>query len=886
MRKGKRCRQRGVINMSERMVLHRMENRAETGYTTWGSHWRKGTVLRDAVFSAENEEGRRIPLQSRITACWPDGSVKWAAHTGDSAGMGKQITTLAEPSSGSLQEPVNETEKIKLEELEDCIRIDAGSTRATVHKSGQILISDLVTDHRMTAKTAVLTMILEKREKKVEGKESSLLRREIPFSGEIKEVTVQEAGPLRAVIKAAGTHRNKEEEKLAFQLYMEFCYNSSEIKFTHTFFYDGDEKYDFLKGIGIQFAVPVEGAPYNRHIKFGIDHGVFHESPALLLSWRPRVPERIYQAQINGEFLRLTPERDSEALTAAGQIPIWGEYVLWQDSASHYSIRKRISDEDCCYVEGLHGNRAPGVMGFGGENGGILLGRKDCWQKYPSTMKVSSLDGDMAQASLWFWSPESEAMDFRHYAKEGYSQSYYEGFDFMGATPYGIANTNEFTLRGFPGEIPGDETIRNFACQVQKPPVYIASPEYYHELQAFGVWSLPRRDTPAENWLEDQLDRTVDFYKKEIEVRNWYGFFHYGDFMHTYDKTRHCWRYDMGGYAWQNTELVPTLWLWFAFLRSGREDIYTMAEAMSRHCSEVDTYHLGAYRGIGSRHNVRHWGCSCKEARIAMAGHHRFYHYLTGDYRLQDVFEDVKDGDFALLTVDPLGLFFDKEKMVYPTHARSGPDWSSFCSNWMTEWERTENRKYMDKIVTGIEDLKKTPFKLISGSDFEYNPEDSHLRYIGERATGGTHLQICMGAVQVWLELAQLLEDEEWTRMLADFGRFYYLPREKQQELTGGLLGEKVFTYPYMAAGIAAFGANYYKDHELGRQVWQVMKGCLKEEVGDGLFGITPLRDAGNQEVLYEMPRVSTNVLSQWSLNVIVALDLIREDLPTEFEEE
>ena len=65
-------------------------------------------------------------------------------------------------------------------------------------------------------------------------------------------------------------------------------------------------------------------------------------------------------------------------------------------------------------------------------------------------------------------------------------------------------------------------------------------------------------------------------------MRSWYGMFNYGDIMHTYDPFRHSWRYDMGGYAWQNTELVPTLWLWLAFMRSGREDIFTMAEAMSR----------------------------------------------------------------------------------------------------------------------------------------------------------------------------------------------------------------------------------------------------------------------------------------------------------------
>ena len=862
--------------MSEKIHLTLMENRAVTGYAAWGSYWRKGAVSKNTYFTAEDEKGNTVPIQSRITAYWPDGSVKWAAHTGDSRKLGENITiTVCD------NKPVNEKiTGIQIKEDWDNIQIDGGSTKVTIYKQGNILLSDLITNHQMTANRATLELILEEHSQKKE----ELIKKEVSYIGEIREAVVEEAGEVRAVIKVTGIHKNIKFEKLPFMLYIEVYYNSPEVKFIHTFIYDGDEEKDFLKGIGIKFQTPVTGAAYNRHIKFGIDKGVFHESTALLLSWHPRIPQEIYERQIAGKFLNLLPERDSDALKAAGEMPIWGEYVLWQNSASHYSIRKRISDNDCCYIEALHGKQASGVMAYGGETGGLMLGLKNYWEKYPSTLKVKYLDQDTAESSLWFWSAESEAMDFRHYTKRGYSRTYYEGFDFMGATPYGIANTNEFVLAGFSGEIPEDWNIKAFAHQVQKPPVYVAEPKYYHELKAFGSWSLPDRSTPSQNWLEDQLDKILAFYKEEIKVRNWYGFFHYGDFMHSYDKTRHSWRYDMGGYAWQNTELVPTLWLWYSFLRTGREDIFTIAEAMTRHCSEVDTYHLGPYRGIGSRHNVIHWGCSCKEARIAMAGHHRFYYYLTGDYRLQDVFEDVKDGDYALLQIDPLRVFFNKEDMVYPTHARSGPDWSSFCSNWMTEWERHENTSYRDKIITGIKDLKQTPYQLISGSDFEYNPLDSHLRYIGERATGGTHLQICMGAVQVWLELAEILEDEEWKKMLADFGRFYYLPHEEQLSLTKGEIGDKVFTYPFMAGGIAAYGAFYYKDHRLGRQVWEVLKNCLLEEIKDEAFTTYPVEEAGNQEILHEMPYISTNVLSQWSLNVILALEFAKEDLPYRFE--
>ena len=37
------------------------------------------------------------------------------------------------------------------------------------------------------------------------------------------------------------------------------------------------------------------------------------------------------------------------------------------------------------------------------------------------------------------------------------------------------------------------------------------------------------------------------------------------------------------------------------------------------------------------------------EARIAMAGHHRYLYYLTGDRRLEDIFEELKDNEMSFL---------------------------------------------------------------------------------------------------------------------------------------------------------------------------------------------------------------------------------------------
>jgi hypothetical protein len=65
--------------------------------------------------------------------------------------------------------------------------------------------------------------------------------------------------------------------------------------------------------------------------------------------------------------------------------------------------------------------------------------------------------------------------------------------------------------------------------------------------------------------------------------------------MHTYDSDRHVWRYDIGGFAWDNSELSPDLWLWTQALRTGAAQPWRLAEAMTRHTSEVDTYHMGRF---------------------------------------------------------------------------------------------------------------------------------------------------------------------------------------------------------------------------------------------------------------------------------------------------
>lgn len=864
----------------KQVKFHFMGNRSRNGFVTFGTPWKKGEVSEADYFKMVSD-GKDVPVQSKVTAYWQDGSVKWSAHTVNAECLGEEIELVTDNSDISVEV----SDGIEVLETDKLIVVNTKKLSVSFAKSGELLIKGARMGDSTRLNSARLVCVLEEREET----EGAYIRKEVKYISDIQNMSVYEKGPLKTVIKAEGIHRNAVtgKENYPFIVYFTIHNDEAGIGVTHTFLCDIAEtdKY-YLKGIGMEFAVPMAGEAYNRHIKIAGDYGYIDEALQLLSCWRPRLNPEIYPNQTKGNKVDLINE--PLARERLFDVPIWGSYRLYQSSSRFFSLKKKVNKENVAYIDANFGGRAKGILCVDSENGAVALANKDFWQKYPSSLWADDLDKSEAKLTMWFWSPESEALDYRHYETEGHSQSYYEGADEVRSTPYGIANTNDLKVFFFePGEsMVSDENLERCYETVDKPAHLLALPEYYHDVRAFGDWSLVSKDTPLKAWLEEQLDAALEFYKTEIEQRNWYGLYNYGDFMHTYDRGRHCWRYDMGGYAWQNTELVPTLWLWYAFLRTGREDIFTLAEAMSRHCGDVDMYHFGEYKGIGSRHNVLHWGDSCKEARIAMAGHHRVYYYITGgDYRTGDVMDSVVDADYSLLNIDPLRVVLGEETTMYPTHARSGPDWSTFTSNWMTAWERRKDTKYRDKIVTGINDIKATPFKLYSGTMYEYDPETGHLGYIGEN-TNGSHLALCMGGPQTWFEMADMLDDEEFKDMMADYGAFYWLPKDEKTRRTDGKVTTRGWAYPYMAASIAAYGANRKKDAKLGYQVWQVLVHSLAgQEKKDSFVAAATVDNYFNNKALNEMFWISTNFTAQWCLNTIVALELAGEYLPEKIED-
>jgi hypothetical protein len=453
----------------------------------------------------------------------------------------------------------------------------------------------------------------------------------------------------------------------------------------------------------------------------------------------------------------------------------WDSYRLSQLTDNSWSIRKRATSQSP-WIGTLTGTRAPGFTFVGDVSGGLGVCLKDFWQAYPSTIEVDKARSSEAELTMWLWSPEAEAMNLCHYDTIPHNLlASYEDVQEGMSTPYGIARTSTMTLMAFdrhPGRKGLDESARLMATDYRLLP----TPEYLHEKRAFGIWSLPKNSSDK---VEQRLESYIRAYQGYIERYKWYGFWNYGDIMHTFDDERQEWRYDVGGYAWDNTELATPMWLWYNFLRTGRQDIWRMAEAMTRHCSEVDTYHIGPFAPLGSRHNVTHWGCGAKEARISQAAFNRFYYYLTTDERTGDLMREQTDADTLLYHLDPMRLAEPRSK--YPCNAparlRIGPDWLAYAGNWMTEWERFGTEKYRDKIVKGLQSIAALPDGIFTGNLAKgYDPATGEITYDGDPAVRSTnHLMTIMGGFEVMNELFMMLDsrDSKFPACWLDFARRY-----------------------------------------------------------------------------------------------------------------
>ena len=833
---------------------------------SWGVPFARGEVSKSLTFSLTGGGGNALPLQQWPLAYWPDGSVKFVGFATVAGGNGAGEFRLA---PGTPPAPGR---SVKVTQSSNSVDVDTGILNCNIPRHGANVISSLKLGGQEIARSGRLRCSLEDRSN------ANAIKFE-EFTSDIKNVTVEQSGPLRAVVKVDGLHKaaGDNREWLPFTLRLYFYAGQSGVRLVHTIVFDGNHETDFIRSLGVAFSVPLREQVHNRHVRFTADgEGVWSE-PVQPATGRQRLTApglegSLFAQQMEGKRLpnkESFPPNGQKLLT---DWAIWDSYKLVQPTADGFIIQKRTNPQSC-WLDAAWGHRASGLAFVGDCSGGLAAGLKNMWQSYPASFEIHGASTASAELLVWLWSPDAAAMDLRHYDIKAHDlDSSYEDVQPGFSTPHGVARTSELMLFPTAGVPTRDQTVKQ-AKSTSQPPLLVASPQHIHSTKVFGIWSLPDRSVPARAALEDRLDAAFAHYHEEVEQRHWYGFWNFGDVMHTYDGPRHSWRYDIGGFAWDNTELGTDVWLWYQFLRTGRADAFRMAEAMTRHTSEVDTYHLGRFFGLGSRHNVRHWGCGAKEPRISQAAYRRFYYYLTTDERTGDLMRAVVDTDYTLLKLDPMRLAAPAVPgNPYPARSRGGPDWLAFVGNWMTEWERTGEPKYRDKIIAGMDSIAAMPYRFLSGPNqlYGYDPATGKMIPLVQDGFGVYNLTTIMGGAEVVFELNELIDHPGWRKAWKQ----YCLLTKATKEIAArdNSSGAEGANGEYAQYGrLAAYVYRESKNPQLGKKAWTLLRMPT--------YNSTRLTGPSVLEPLDEVPGVTTNTTAQGCLEAIEMLEMCADQL-------
>ena len=140
---------------------------------------------------------------------------------------------------------------------------------------------------------------------------------------------------------------------------------------------------------------------------------------------------------------------------------------------------------------------------------------------------------------------------------------------------------------------------------------------------------------------------------------------------------------------------------------------------------------------------------------------------------------------------------------------------------------------------------------------------------------------LCMGAVQVWTGLAEMYDHALLKEMLAEFGHIYLMTEAEREAAYGAYSKGKKYPMDYVASALAAYGANLTGDAELARRAWHTLLLASPRRYTNTPFDGDIYAETTDGVKLLEHSWVSTNYVSQWCLNVIVCLELIRDHLPS-----
>jgi hypothetical protein len=218
-----------------------------------------------------------------------------------------------------------------------------------------------------------------------------------------------------------------------------------------------------------------------------------------------------------------------------------------------------------------------------------------------------------------------------------------------------------------------------------------------------------------------------------------------------------------------------------------------------------------------------------------------------------------------LYTIDPMRLALPREKYpcTAPARLRIGPDWVAYAGNWMTEYERTRDEKYLKKIKAGMKSIAALPKGMFTGPGvLGYDPATGILSYEGDtEVTNTNHLMLIMGGFELMHEMLEMVPDKKFAAVYLDHNARYH----------------KVTKNRFRISRLKGYAAALNHDRAQAEETWQDMWRYSGPEQ-HYRFNPKELLPPEVPQPLVESAETTTNDCALWSLDAIYLQEVIPQE--------
>ena len=567
----------------------------------------RGVAMTADNFRLLADEGKtEIPIQARVTARWsPRGYVKWVLLDFPGSVQKEKVTTYQLEYGPEIKRAQPKT-LLSITREGELIHVTIGPLEFSVRESGFSFLEsarlngkDLIRGSRITLRDEFDNVY------EAAGDEDST-------------VTIEEAGPIRAVIAAKGwfVHRGRKVGRYVVRIYA------------------------------------YAGQPYLR---------VFH---TFIITERTK---KVRYRNISLES-RLTRTGERVFGTAGGRVLTDNSHAwLVQESHDRYRVAtSRLKGEKVIAA----GNRSSGWV----DASGVTVAVRDMWQQFPKELEIEGRDlrvhfwprhpGPVRHPRekvtaqdihmLWF-AHEGDLLDFSMPADYA---SFPKGRDEFHYIPnvlkhksdeaLGIAKTHEMIWYFHES----DADVSDEVSALSQDIACLPDPKWIAQSGVLG--RIHPVDTEHFPHIETALSTHFDYLQRMTEYLNDYGMWNFGD--------RHS-RWNV----WEKRAPVNRTWAnhhhgnprtyWLQYLRSGKSKYLTAAKRHARHLMDVDICHYSTPDYEAKGYPVRkisgalcdykglvHWHSGGRLYDYNNLTDYLFYnYYLTGYRRAVDVAQETAD---------------------------------------------------------------------------------------------------------------------------------------------------------------------------------------------------------------------------------------------------